>query len=203
MVSCIDALRSFPDISTVFHPDDLFDSFEKDLCGASTESNTEDRWWERLREKLKDAMYEYEQAGDSLNDVHVQSLAKHTSYLTSAHPCITCLLSASCVSLSCGHAFCETCIQRYTSTKPNSQWSGCPFCLPASTVAEEQSGSPENGVAALVYKYHDLIMGLIDVSIRIRTWSPYVWLQTVTAFGKIAVSRPERWLDLKGGWGNT
>lgn len=57
----------------------------------------------------------------------------------------------------------------------------------------KQAGdSPENGVAALVYKYHDLIMGLINVSIRIRLWSPYVWLQIVTVFGKIAVSRPER-----------
>ena len=46
-------------------------------------------------------------------------------------------------------------------------------------------------------------MGLMHVSIRIRPWSPYLWLQTVTAFGKIAVSKPEQWLDLKGGWSNT
>ncbi|KAL9005864.1 MAG: hypothetical protein Q9188_001372 [Gyalolechia gomerana] len=190
----------------LFHSDDLFDSFEKDLCGASPKSNTEGRWWERLRQNLKVTMDRYEQAGDNLDDVHLQSLAHHASYLTSVHPfwaCMTCLLSASRVSLSCGHAFCEICIQRYASTKANSEGRGCPFCPPAASVTEEQSASSQNGIAALVYKYHDLVMGLIDVSIRLRPWSPYMWLRTVTAFVKVAIGKPERWLDLKGGWGNT
>lgn len=189
---------------TAFHPDELFDTFLEDSCRALLKTDDSHR---QLREEIKLAVVEYEEAGNSIDEVHRRNLTRYPSYWQSIRPrtlCFACLIHVSEYFFPCKHAICEQCRGRYFAPAISDQdHKMCIFCSHPFKIWSKGSAKPRSAVRALVYRYHDLFMAILDIGIRLRPWRSQSIMQVIIFLGKEIIKHPERYIDVRGGWSNT
>ena len=163
-----------------------------------------------------------EKYGEKVDYTHLRGLRQFGRYWDSIRPrklCFACLLHSCQFSLPCGHTICEPCYLDYlvslaaeAKTRNNTPGDQCPFCIrvlgawkPLSTDDNHAQIEPNVNfkIGATVLKYHALFMAVIDIGLKIRTWSGKHWTQNVTSAVLTVLDKPENWMDWKGGWANT
>jgi hypothetical protein len=114
--------------------------------------------------------------------------------------CLACLMSMCTNTAPCGHAVCEECQNELRMLEGNKLGRNCPFC---ETSLDVDMSSEEWNLAALVYKYYDLALSVIDLGMKSRSWNRKTWVSKAKGFVKLIMESPDVWVDLKTGWGST
>ena len=149
------------------------------------------------------------QITDSLYFRNLQDDLPFWAQISSPKICYACLLKPCTYFLPCSHALCEDCQViflrleiEYEETEISRR---CPFCTIAFhqwervTPLSDQS-FPKKGI---IYKYYDLALTVLEVGLQIKEWNSDKWVRILVSFAKIALKRPDTWLNLVGGWGVT
>ena len=129
--------------------------------------------------------------------------------ISSPKICYACILRPCTYFLPCKHALCEDCQIIFLKLEIEYEETDisrkCPFCTIAFhqwervTPLSDQK-FPQKGI---IYKYYDLALTVLEVGLQIKQWNSENWVRTLASFAKIALKRPDTWLDLSGGWGVT
>lgn len=154
------------------------------------------------------AIAEYEKVGENkIDEVHLQNLTRHPLHWQSIRPrtlCFACLVQISEYFLPCEHAVCEACRGRYFASAGSDQARKmCIFCLRPFDSWTRGPVKSKGGVRALVYKYHDLFMAVLEIGIRLKPWRSQSIRQAIVLLGKQIIKNPERYIDMRGGWSST
>ena len=150
--------------------------------------------------------------GQITDKLYFRNLRNDLSFWTqisSPKICYACILRPCTYILPCDHALCEYCqvillglVIEYEETGISRR---CPFC----TIAFHQwkrvtpLSDPIFPKKGIIYKYYDLALTVLEIGLKIKEWNSNNWVRTLAGFAKIALTKPDTWLDLAGGWSVT
>lgn len=193
----------------VFHPDEMFYSVFRHVLKDLFPPKEEETYISSIREGIEKVMEEREQSEDRAYFRRLSGDMSYWNLVKSPKICFACILRPCTYSAPCSHALCEECYSIVTKEEAVREGEisakGCPYCKKAFNEWKKVTPFPEGTFlkGKMIHKYYDLALTLLEVGLQLRNWNSNEWIPTLSGFVKVALKRPEIWLELVGGWNIT